>query len=488
MAKSEYLTAPRPTNKLPAGIPYIVGNEAAERFSFYGMNAILAIFMTKYLVDAAGQPDYMDKPTATAWVHNFKTAAYFFPIIGAIISDWIFGKYRTILGLSIVYCLGHAVLAMMEIKLSISPREVLWWGLALVAVGSGGIKPCVSAHVGDQFGKDNNHLLSKIFGWFYFSINLGSTVSTILTPFLLNDPRFGPAWAFGVPGVLMALATFVFWMGRKVFVHIPASGNKLFTETFSPDGRRAIINLIPLYAFIAMFWALFDQTASAWVLQAEKMNRVVFGVEILSSQLQAANPILVMVLIPIFAYGIYPYLGRFFEVTPLRKIGMGLFVTILAFAMAGWIETRIQAGESPHIIWQIVAYVILTVAEIMVSITALEFSYTQAPKKMKSFVMGLYLLSVAVGNQFTAKVNEYISHQKAQGVTLLDGANYYWFFTTAMAITACLYVVFAKFYKGETFIQDASDAEHGAGLLHCPECKGMISPDDTDCPHCGTRL
>ena len=89
---------------------------------------------------------------------------------------------------------------------------MLGLGLALIALGAGGIKPCVSAHVGDQFGKQNKHLITKVFGWFYFSINFGSTVSMPLTPWLLE--HYGPGWAFGVPGILMAIATFVFWLGR----------------------------------------------------------------------------------------------------------------------------------------------------------------------------------------------------------------------------------------------------------------------------------
>lgn len=487
MARYEYLTAPRPTDKMPAGIPYIVGNEAAERFSFYGMKSILFAYMTGHLLNAQGTPDYMDKNEANVWVHSFVTAVYFFPILGAFISDWLFGKYRMIMSLSVVYCIGHGVLALLEFPglIPLEPRWVLWLGLALISVGAGGIKPCVSAHVGDQFGSQNQHLLSKVFGWFYFSINLGSTFSTLLTPWLLSE--YGPGWAFGVPGVLMALATIVFWIGRKVFVHIPASGNQLFEETFQPEGRRAILNLIPLYFFVAMFWSLFDQTASTWVDQAKRMDRVVFGYEVLPSQLQAANPILVMLLIPLFSYVIYPYLGRFFEVTPLRKIGIGLFVTVLSFAIAGLIEARLEAGEQPHIIWQLLAYVVLTMAEIMVSITALEFSYTQAPKKMKSFIMGLYLLSVALGNVFTTQVNQYIVEQKKEGLTFLEGANYYWFFTGAMAITACIYVVFSRFYRGETFIQEDGDTAAPSALT-CPDCGGTVSRTDTDCPHCGVRL
>lgn len=465
MSESKYLTAPLETSKMPSGIPFIVGNEAAERFSYYGMRTILVIFMTQHLLNRSGELAPMDDETAKIWVHNFGTAVYFFPLIGAIISDWLFGKYPTILSLSIVYCLGHGVLALLDSPLThlISPRDLLWLGLALISVGAGGIKPCVSAHVGDQFGRANQHLISRVFSWFYFSINFGSAASTILTPILLE--YFGPGWAFGVPGILMSVATFVFWLGRNRFVHIPAGGSRFFKETFSRDGLLAVAHLIPLYVFISMFWALFDQTMSAWVLQAEHMNRVVIPAgwwgretpfELLSSQIQAANPLMVMVLIPIFSYGVYPFLGMFFTVTPLRKVGMGLFVTILAFALPAWIQIWIDAGQTPHILWQVAAYLIMTAAEVLVSITALEFSYTQAPKKMKSLVMGLYLLSVSVGNQFVSQVNEYI---KSSGSELLQGASYYWFFTGCMAVTSIIYVVWSQFYRGHTYIQAAETGE-----------------------------
>jgi len=451
--RGKYVTAPLPTPHMPGGIPYIVGNEAAERFSFYGMRGILFAFMTGHLLNQYGQPDYMDKNTAYAWIHNFVTAVYFFPILGAIISDWLFGKYRTIIWLSLMYCAGHAVLALLEFPtlLPIPPRSILWLGLTLIAIGAGGIKPCVSAHVGDQFGRQNEHLLPRVFRWFYFSINLGSAFATILTPILLH--YVSPGWAFGVPGVLMGIATLVFWMGRHKFVHIPPSGSQFFEETFSASGRRAMLNLVPLYIFVAMFWALFDQTTSAWIEQASHMDRHVFGLELLPSQIQSANPFLVMLLIPVFSWFIYPQMSRFFEPTPLRKIGIGLFLTIPAFGLPALLEEQIARGETPHIVWHLVAYIIITAAEVMVSITALEFSYTQAPRRMKSFVMGLYMLSVALGNQFTAQVNEYIAAQKKQGVDLLQGPSYYWFFTAAIAITAVLFVVFSRFYRGATYIQ-----------------------------------
>lgn len=419
---TQYRSAPEAITTAPKGIPYIVTNEAAERFSFYGMKGILVVFMTQYLLSSDGAADFMDQETAMVWYHNFTSAVYFFPLIGALISDWFFGKYRTILWLSIVYCLGHLSLAFMDLQMPfLEPRNYLMIGLALIAVGSGGIKPCVSAHVGDQFGKSNAHLMEKIFGWFYLSINLGAFISTLLTPWLLSNPKFGPAWAFGIPGVLMALATVFFWMGRKVFIHIPAGGSEFIKETFSAKGLGSMGKLFGIYLFVAMFWALFDQTGSAWVLQAEKMNRNFLGFEWLSSQIQAINPIMIICLVPIFNMYVYPAINKVFPLTPLRKISIGFFVTVPAFLLPAWIETQIAAGEAVNIAWQLFAYALITAAEVFVSITCLEFSYTQSPKKMKSFIMAIYLFSVSLGNQFVSFFNLFIQNPKPQIEVMVEG-------------------------------------------------------------------
>jgi len=448
---SKYLTAPAASTEMPKGIPYIVTNEAAERFSFYGMKGILIIFMTKYLLDSGGTEDFMGPDEAKGYYHMFTSAVYFTPLLGAILADAFFGKYKTILTLSIVYCAGHLALAMDETRFGLAV------GLGLIALGSGGIKPCVSAHVGDQFGKSNQNLLEKVFGWFYFSINLGAFASTLLTPWLLA--HYGPHIAFGVPGILMALATLFFWMGRNVFIHIPPGGMEFIRETFSKEGLGSMSKLFIIYAFVAMFWALFDQTGSAWVLQAEKMDRNFLGFTWLSSQIQAINPIMIMVLIPVFNGvkaikwpGVYPLLHKVWPLTPLRKIGIGFFLTVPAFLIPAWIEMQIEAGETVNIAWQLFAYAIMTTAEVFVSITCLEFSYTQAPKKMKSLIMAFFLMSVSLGNIFVSAVNFFI--QNDDGTSKLTGPDYYLFFSGCMLVTALLFIPVALRYKEKTYIQD----------------------------------
>ncbi|MFA5921612.1 MAG: POT family MFS transporter [Methylococcaceae bacterium] len=432
-----YKTRPDESNTLPPGIPYIVGNEAAERFSYYGMRAILVVFMTQYLMNSSGQLDVMSENEAQGYFHLFVSTVYFMPLFGALLSDGLLGKYRTIILLSLVYCLGHFALAIDDTRMG------LLIGQGLIAMGAGGIKPCVSAHIGDQFGIANQHLMTKVFSWFYFSINFGAFTAMLVIPWLLD--YYGSCIAFAVPGLLMLLATVTFWSGRYRFVHIQPAGINFIKEMFSRVGLTSLGKLASIYAFIAVFWALFEQTGSSWILQAQKMDRSLFDFELLPSQIQAANPLLIMLLVPLFSYVIYPFLNRFFVLTALRKMTIGLFLTVIAFAIPGTIQMQLDNGLTPHITLQLFAYLFLTSAEVMVSITCLEFSYTQAPKTMKSFVMAFYFLSVAVGNLFTSAVNFFI--QNDDGTSKLAGANYFWFFTGLMLVTAVLFLFVSNRYK-----------------------------------------
>lgn len=442
---SSYKTAPTETTGMPKGIPFIVGNEAAERFTFYGLKGVLVIYMTQHLLNAAHQAAPMSHDDAKYNFHRFVASVYFFPTLGALLSDWVAGKYRTILSLSIVYTLGCLALAADQTRLG------LFGGLFLIAFGSGGIKSCVSAHVGDQFGKANSHLLAKAFGWFYFSVNFGSSFSTWFVPIWLD--KYGPRVAFGIPALLMALATFVFWLGRNRFIHVPPGGNQFIKDTFSLEGVKSVASLFVIYVFVAFFWSLWDQSSSAWVLQAEKMDLNFLGFKLLPSQVQTANPILILLFIPLFSYVIYPAIDKVFPLTPLRKIGIGLWVTSLSFVVSALIERSISSGNAPSVWWQILAFVILSAGEIMVSITCLEFSYTQAPKRMKALIMAVYYLSITMGNTFTSIVNKVI--QNPDGTSKLPGASYYWFFTVMMAAAALIFIPVARAYREKVIVQDA---------------------------------
>ncbi len=547
-----YRTAPDPKETgWPRGIPYIIGNEGCERFSYYGMKAILWVYLVHLYTTQAGLTRQLAENEATVVVHLFVAGVYALPMIGAIVADRLAGKYPTILYLSLVYCLGHLALALFEGNV-----QGTYLGLALIALGSGGIKPCVSAHVGDQFGPGNWHRLQSVFQAFYFIINFGSFFSTLLVPWIKET--YGWSVAFGIPGVLMGIATLVFWMGRCTFVHVPprpggrlglldaASSIFLFLTVGSlfytkdqplfvilaasfvslsvglllfswrqrlhPDdgflavlgyalwarvtgrelpplssaeaaprsvgsaasglaehpfwgaavrrfgveaaeGPIAVLRVLSVFLFVSVFWSLFDQHASSWVQQAKSMNLevdlpFVGRMRLLPEQMAALNPILVMLLIPATRFGLYPLIERMgVRATPLRRMTVGMFVTALSFVVVAWLQERIDT-EGParvSVLWQLLPYTILTLGEVMVSITGLEFAYTQAPPRMKSTIMGFWLLTVALGSVLTASVFGSLQAEVQAGRMTLSG--FFWLFGAMMAVAGGLFAILARRYR-----------------------------------------
>lgn len=450
------------SGKFPKQIKYIVGNEACERYSYYGMRSILVVFMIQYLLFQEAQ--------ATSVYHLFVSACYLFPVLGAQISDRYLGKYKTILYLSIVYCLGHLVLALFE------NQTGMYAGLFLIALGSGGIKPCVSAHVGDQFKANQKEALKKVFELFYWMINFGSFFSTLITPWMLK--HYGPGPAFGIPGVLMFLATVVFWMGRHHYVHVPPTGQKdphgftaVIFSAFKNQAKkkagqtwleaalvehepkhieavRAVLGIGAVFSMVTVFWALFDQHGSTWVIQASKMNLNFMGIPFEASQISAWNPIMVMALIPIFSSVIYPGLEKMgLRMSPLRRMAGGMFVAATAFVIIALLQMAIEGGNQLNVMWQFFPYLIITMAEVMISITGLEFAYTQAPRAMKSTIMSMWLLTVFFGNILDA----YVAQVKIFEVA---STKYFLFFSALMFIFAIGFSLIAKNYKERNFMEN----------------------------------
>ena len=188
--------------RLPRQISYIIGNEACERFSFYGMRNILVQFLVSSVI-LAYIPTDAREGVAKDIFHSFVIGVYFFPLLGGWLSDRFFGKYNTVMWFSLIYCAGHACLAMFD-----DNKNGFYTGLFLIALGSGGIKPLVVSFVGDQFTRDNKHLARIVFDAFYWTINFGSFFASLLMPLFLRS--YGPAVAFGIPGVLMFIATVIF--------------------------------------------------------------------------------------------------------------------------------------------------------------------------------------------------------------------------------------------------------------------------------------
>jgi POT family proton-dependent oligopeptide transporter len=520
----------------PTGIPFIIGNEACERFCYYGMRAVLWVHLTRLFVDFKPMAEVASdvrsavEARATADVHLFFAGVFAFPMLGALIAERLLGKYHVIIALSLVYCAGCAVMS-----LGSGTEQGAVLGLSLIALGSGGIKPCVLANVGDQFTHKNGHLVGGVFQAFYFTINFGSFFSTLLTPWLYAT--WGPPVAFGVPGVLMFLATVTFWLGRNRFVKIPGRpGGKLgaldafassalfiafavwaffrdaeattkatitilgvgswfaaFTlrqriqedngfmsvlvyaiknrhlrkpgmgffdvarERFgdeAAEGPGAVLRVMIVFSGVCVFWALFDQHSTSWINQAQRMNLDVAlpllgELHLKASQMAALNPAMVMVIIPLLNFAVYPAIERLgVPLTPLRKMTAGMFLAALSFALVALVQMRIdqlgESGQKLSALWQIAPYLVLTTSEVLVSATGLEFAYTQAPRAMKSTIMGFWALCVTIGDLLVVFLS---------GFKDLALADFFWTFALLMAIAAVLFAVLAYLYKGKTYLQ-----------------------------------
>jgi proton-dependent oligopeptide transporter, POT family len=434
------------SDKYPKAIPYIIGNEAAERFSFYGMRSILPTFLVMQFFNPTGNPalQVVAEAQSNEQVHLFVSLAYFTPMIGAVLADWFFGKYKVILYVSIIYCIGHLFLAMFD-------KDITWfgYGLTLIAIGAGGIKSCVSANVGDQFDKSNEHLMSKVYGWFYFAINSGSVLSNFFIPILYN--KYGASVAFGVPGILMAIATLIFWLGRKNYIKVPPSGITFDAKQFK-EGLGATGKVLLVFAFVPLFWAMWDQNLSEWVLQAKHLDLTLWdGLTVLPEQVQLANPVFLVSFLPVFTYVIYPFLEKIgLTPTPLRKIGVGLFLTALSFIIIAKVQEKVDAGGHPSAWGQIFAYLILSWSEILVWVTCLEYAYTNSPKSMKSTMAAIGLLTVSLGNFLVALMQRNIA---AGGYfAKYQGADFYWFFVDLMLIQAVVFVLLSKYIKEKRYV------------------------------------
>uniref|UniRef100_A0A8C3PP64 Solute carrier family 15 member 1 n=1 Tax=Calidris pygmaea TaxID=425635 RepID=A0A8C3PP64_9CHAR len=481
----------------PLSIFFIIINEFCERFSYYGMRAVLVLYFKYFL--------QWDDNLSTAIYHTFVALCYLTPILGALIADSWLGKFKTIVSLSIVYTIGQAIMSVSSINdLTDQNRDgspdnipvhiaLSMIGLILIALGTGGIKPCVSAFGGDQFEEDQDKQRSRFFSIFYLSINAGSLLSTIITPILraqecgIHSKQRCYPLAFGVPAALMAISLVVFIVGSRMYKKVKPQGNIMVQVSkcigFAIKNRfrhrskefpkrehwldwasekydkrliaqtKMVLKVLFLYIPLPMFWALFDQQGSRWTLQATTMDGNFVGYFLfffLYVHLQqTVNPILIIIMVPVVDAVIYPLIKKCkINFTPLRKITVGMFLASLAFVAAALVQVQIDktlpvfpaAGQSQikivnlgtdnvainfppplqqvncsggtcnvsysedispntvHMAWQIPQYFILTCAEVVFSVTGLEFSYSQAPSNMKAVLQAGWLLTVAVGN------------------------------------------------------------------------------------------
>jgi len=351
----------------------------------------------------------------------------------------LIGKYWTITLLSLIYCLGGVVTAVTAIPSILDKVGIagIILGLALIALGTGGIKSSVSSFAADQFAPRKGDRVSKMslltsfFTIFYLSVNIGSTASVIITPIVRN--YFSYWAAFMIPAVLLFVGTLVFAVGKFNYQHVKPGGFILWKafrcfvsaiinlnseqyknlskwnflghaeHVYGPefiDDLRAALRVIMYLPPILFFFSLSDLSSAIWIYQANLMNRSFFGSKQLSSdQLAFLNPVIIIIMAPTLDRVVYPIVNKFIRVTPLRKMYVGFVFTALAMTMSGILEIFVELHpQRVHVLFQIPQYFIMCLGELLIAISSMDFAYQEAPTSMKSMMQATFLAYISFGD------------------------------------------------------------------------------------------
>ncbi|KAI6173174.1 hypothetical protein M3Y98_01053900 [Aphelenchoides besseyi] len=364
----------------PPSVYFILGNEFSERCCYHGLRTVL----TLYLINEHG----FSEPTAYLIYHAFLSLAFFSPVFGSILADNYFGRFKVIILGSSIYILGALCLSVGSIAtLDFTVRSFLGFsGLLVIALATGGIKPCVSAFAADQFDENRENERSRFFSFFYFSINLGALCSMFLTPMLRGHLQcFGSDYcfplAFGVPSILLLVAVAIFILGYKYYRIRDADKDNIITKVASCIGIclyrklkailegqskkseildwldyapseydrhhvnavRSLIGVIVILLPLPFYSALSEQQGSTWIIQARALDGRIFDrIVILPDQMNLFNCLVVLISLFLFESFIFPTVGKICKITPLRRMATGGFIVGSSFLMCAFLQLEIQ--------------------------------------------------------------------------------------------------------------------------------------------------
>lgn len=428
-----------------------------ERFSYYGMRALLVLYLTAPLVSEDGREGLgIDDGTAIAIYGAYSGLVYLTPIAGGWVADRIMGPRRTVLYGGIVIAVGHYLMA--------APVEITFWlGLLAIALGTGMLKPNISAMVGDLYD-DADTRRDAGFSIFYMGINLGSLFAPLITGYAAAQRGFH--WGFAIAGIGMTLAVIQYVLGWKnfhgvgakapdpanakekrnfyfvllgavVFIGILAIVIGLFAAGgVADDIATAITVFILIVPFVyfyklfkrkdytkrersnvkvfvwvflaaASFWMVFEQSGSTLNIFAENVTDLNFGGwEMPAAWLQSVNPLFIIIFAPIFA-AVWVKLGNRAPRTSLKfamaLIGVGISVLILVIPMSAYQDS----GTEAVVWWLLTTYLLQTWAELLLSPQGLSATTKLAPEGASGQMLALWFLATSVGTSVGGQIGKF---------------------------------------------------------------------------------
>lgn len=451
----------------PRGLMTLFGTEMWERATYYGMRAILILFMTAAL--ANGGLGFDDK-TASAIYGLYISITYLSSLWGGWVADRLIGQQRAVMVGGLLIVIGNAMLV-------VSDTGFFFVGLTIIVFGTGLLKPNVSALVA-QLYPEGGARRDAGFSIFYMGINLGATLGQILVPIIAV--QLGWKMGFTVPALGMMFGLVQFWYGRKylfgagaeppgaraqwwpvwglvaltaVIIVLGFQGTiqfnpvtisqvanwamialaaAYFAYLFAFAGldsveRGKVVVMVALFVACAMFWAGFEQAGASFTLFAERYtDRNLFGWEIPGGAMQSANSIFIIIFAPIFA-ALWVWLGRRnLNPSAPAKFALGLIFMGVGFAVMVFASKLVIAGNQVLPTWLLLTYLFHTWGELCLSPVGLSSMTKLAPPRFVGQVMGVWFLATAIGNNLAGQFSGEIDPNNLQTMPELYTHLFWW--------------------------------------------------------------
>lgn len=434
--------------------------ESAERFSYYGTNFQLALFLSS-------KPVSFPPSLASTSVSLFTSLAYLTPLLGANLASR-YGMYSTIRSLGLVYLLGALILPFSALPSSMSlPLSIL--SLILLAFGTGGIKPNVAAfgalQVTDAPAEHDDPRLTSFFTAFYFVINAGAILGQLSVPAIQKVAGYAMSFAASFFVLLFSLLVFMLGNSFPGYIHeapktpgqpvdtpaellriaiITRLGATWIRIPSDKAARLAVaVRSLRLLVPITLFWAGYMAMSSAWLLQADQ---TVLPLRLSASQWSALNPTVVLVTLPLSS-AVFTRTG----VTPEARIMLGMALGAVAVFISVFVQRWVNAG-TVNGLWTLPQWVLLSVSEVLASVSSLELAHRGAPEELKSAMQAAWLLVTAGGSALAAVVFA-VANDMEQALAVL---------ATVMVVGVGGFVlawrVFGKEVEEERLLEDVGEA------------------------------
>jgi POT family proton-dependent oligopeptide transporter len=408
----------------PAGLFVLFFTEMWERFSFYGMRALLVLYMTKYLlfepnraaeVLGYNQLEYflksifgvMNIQQMSSQIYGLYTGfVYFTPFFGGVIADKFWGQHKTVYLGGLLMAIGHFLMA---------SEKMFLVALLFLILGNGCFKPNISTQVANLY-KEGDGRRDSAFTIFYMGINLGAFFSPLICGTL--GQTVGWHWGFGAAGVGMLVGLFVYWLGSDL---VPkdqqtADGKKVVHEDkpLSKDEWYAVGALVYLCALNIMFWGIYEQQGNVLQIWAdEKTNWSFFGLfNIPSTWFQSFNPAMIFIFAPMLAKFWDKRATKGKTSSSVSKMGFGSILAGLAYIIMILAAYSLPDGQKGSVIWLFTTVFVFTMGELYLSPIGLSLVTKVSPKRIVSMMMGVWFFSSFIGNYMTGYLGTFYSVMK----------------------------------------------------------------------------